>query len=320
MCKKGAWIIGVLYLLTVVLPASLYAQGPSVTASVDKNKILLGEPVLLTLEIRGSANSKVQPLKLDSIPHFEFLSKDSTVKEAQGGQQIIRQYFRITSFDSGRWAIPPIVLSPEAKTASILMDVVFTDPFDPSQPYHDIQDIRSVPFKLGKQFEKWWYMIALLLIMITLIIYWMTGEKKPRVETKVYRSAYARAKHQLEALKTSGVPESRFYARLVEILRAFLSERARVNSLQQTSGDLVEKIKPLFADEQLYRSLAQVLSLCDLVKFAKYDPEDTEAQSAYEVINKGIDHIEEGIRNAAKTKKEAHPHPVKGAGETTDKK
>ncbi|MBO9594092.1 MAG: hypothetical protein J7599_14385 [Niabella sp.] len=320
MFKKGAWIIGVLYLLTVGVHASLYAQGPSVTASVDKNKILLGEPVLLTLEIRAPAGDKVQPLKLDSIPHFEFLSTDSIAREDTDGQQVIRQYFRITSFDSGRWAIPPIVLSAEAKTASILMDVVFTDPFDPSQPYHDIQDIRSVPFKLGKQFEKWWYLAALLLVMITLVVYWMTGEKKPRAEAKVYKSAYARAKQQLEALKASRVPENRFYARLVEILRAFLSERAGVNSLQQTSGDLVEKIKPLFTDESLYHSLEQVLALCDLVKFAQYDPEDAEAQSAYEVIHKGVDHIEEGIRHAAKLKKEERAHSVKESGEVIHKK
>ncbi|SDC14414.1 hypothetical protein [Niabella drilacis] len=304
MFIKRAWIIVLLYLLTAGFNASLLAQAPTVSASVDKNKILLGEPVLLTLEIKAPPGSKIQPVKIDTLPHFEFLSKDSIVKDSAEGQLILRQYFRITSFDSGRWAIPPIVLNAEAKTASVLMDVVFTEPFDPSQPYHDIQDIRSIPFKLGKQFEKWWYMIALLLIMMTLVVYVMTGEKKPRAETKAYKSAYTRAKQQLAELKKAQVPESRFYARLVEILRAFLSERARVNSLQQTSGDLVEKIKPLFNDGQLYQSLAQVLSLCDLVKFAKYDPEDAEARSAYEVIDKGVDHIEEGIRNAAKLKKD----------------
>lgn len=311
MFKKGAWIIGLLYLLTAGINAPLLAQGISVSASVDKNKILLGEPVLLTLEIRAPAGSRVQPFKLDTLPHFELLSKDSIAKEQTGAEQVIRQYFRITSFDSGRWAIPPIVLSPGAKTASILMDVVFTEPFDPSQPYHDIQDIRSIPFKLSKQFEKWWYMAALLLVMITLVVYYMTGEKKPRAETKAYRSAYAKAKQQLKELKDAQVSESRFYARLVEILRAFLSERAKVNSLQQTSVDLVEKIRPLFTDGQLYGSLAQVLSLCDLVKFARYDPEDAEAQSAYEVIQKGVDHIEEGIRNhAAKSKKEEGTAPA----------
>jgi len=320
MYKKGARIIGLLYLLIAGLNAPLLAQGPSVSASVDKNKILLGEPVLLTLEVHAPAGSKLQPIRIDTLPHFEFLSKDSVVKDSAGAQQVLRQYFRITSFDSGRWVIPPIALNAEAKTASILMDVVFTDPFDPAQPYHDIQDIRSIPFKLNKQFEKWWYMIALLLIMATLVIYVMTGEKKPRAETKKYRSAYARAKQQLTELKKSQVPESRFYARLVEILRAFLSERARVNSLQQTSGDLVEKIKPLFTDEQLYHSLEQVLSLCDLVKFAKYDPEDTEAQSAYEVISKGVDHIEEGIRNAAKLKKEEGQRSAAEHKETVQKK
>ncbi|MBZ4192302.1 hypothetical protein [Niabella beijingensis] len=307
MFKKGACLIILTGLLMTGLSVALSAQDIVVSAAADKNKILLGEPVSLITEIRAPLHIKIHPLKIDTIPHFEFLDKDSVVKETIDGKQVIRQYFRITSFDSGRWVIPPLVLETDIKTAAILMDVVFTEPFDPSQPYHDIQDIRSVPFRLSKQFEKWWYMVALLLVLVTLAVYWMTGEKKPREAAKIYKGAYARAKQQLGELKASRVPENRFYARLVEILRAYLSERARVNSLQQTSVDLVEKIHPLFRDEQLYRSLEQVLSLCDLVKFAKYDPEDAEAQSAYEVISHGVDHIEEGIKNAIKAKQAAQP-------------
>ncbi|MGJ7029989.1 hypothetical protein [Niabella hirudinis] len=320
MFKKGARIIGLLLLLTAGLNASLPAQNATVSASVDKNKILLGEPVLLTLEIRAPAGSNIKPVKIDTLPHFELLSKDSIAKDSAGGQLIIRQYFRITSFDSGRWVIPPIILNAKAKTASVLMDVVFTEPFDPSQPYHDIEDVRSIPFILGKQFEKWWYMVALLLMMITWIVYIMTGEKKPRTASRAYKSAYATAKQQLAALKGSQVSGSRFYARMVEILRTFLSDRAGVNSLQQTSGDLIEKIKPLFNDTQLYGSLEQVLSLCDLVKFARYEPEAAEAQSAYEVIDKGVDHIEEGVRNAAKLKKEEGARVVPARAETLHKK
>lgn len=299
MFRKGVIIVFLLCLLTAGLATALNAQEALVSARVDKNKILIGEPVLLTLEIRAPGGSTIQPFRVDSIPHFEFLKKDSIVKEEIGGALVIRQYFRITSFDSGRWVIPPIALRSNIRTPTILMDVVYTDPFDPNQPYHDIQDIRSVPFKLSKTFEKWWYLAALLLIIITLVVYWLTAEKKPKEEARIYKGAYSRAKQQLKELKEARLPENQFYARLVEILRNYLSDRAKVNSLKQTSNDLVAKIQPLFKDETLYRSLSQVMSLCDLVKFAKYDPEDVEAQSAYEVVERSVDHIEDSVKAAA---------------------
>ncbi|MCH5717327.1 DUF4348 domain-containing protein [Niabella hibiscisoli] len=82
----------------------------------------------------------------------------------------------------------------------------------------------------------------------------------------------------------------------MEIFRTYILERTGISSLQQTSNDLVEKIKPLMADEAKYDSLLQVLHLCDFVKFAKYHPDDSEAASAFEVIEGSINYIESELK------------------------
>lgn len=279
---------------TVGLFATVNAQPVAVHAYTDKNKVLLGEPFWLTLEVKTLNGARAPVFKVDSIPHFEFLVKDSSRVLQQGDTTLYHQYFQLTSFDSGRWVIPQFELRAFVKTNSLLIDVVFTENFDPKQPYHDVQAIRNVPFKMDAALERWWYLVAALLILLTLIIYWITQPRRPKQEVIHVSSAtaYKKAMQSLAQLKANKPDEIFFYAQLVEIFRTYILERTGISSLQQTSNNLVEKIKPLMADELKYNSLSQVLYLCDFVKFARYHPDDSEAASAFEVIEESVNYIE----------------------------
>lgn len=301
-------------LLFVFILASqvVAAQAALVKASTDKDTILLGEPFWLTLEIRAPQNSNIEPFRVDSIEHFEFLKKDSTWKGQEGGATVIRQYFQLTSFDSGQWVIPPFELRQFVRTNSILINVVFTSPFDPSQPYHDIQDVRTVPVDKNKLLL--WLGLALaLILLLAMIIYFATSRKLGVFGSKTKDPPYEEAMKGLKTLKADKPEENVFYENLVGIFRNYVRRKTGIESLQQTSNDLVLKLKPLYKEENdlsKYESIAQVLTLSDFVKFAKYDPEDSEAESAYEVVEQSISHIEartdklqaEAARNAAKTK------------------
>lgn len=264
----------------------------------DKDTILLGEPFWLTLEIRAPMNSNVAPFKVDSIPHFEFLKKDSVWRGEEGGATVIRQFFQLTSFDSGQWVIPPFELRQFVKTNSLLVNVVFTRPFDPSQPYHDIQDVRSVP--ISKSQLLLWIALALALILfIVIIIYFATNKKLKFLSQWQKDPPYEAAIKGLKNLKAQKPEEKVFYENLINIFRTYVLRRTRIESLHQTSNDLVEKLKPLYSEEQdtiKYSSISQVLFLSDFVKFAKYDPDDSETESAYEVIEQSINHIEEKVK------------------------
>lgn len=286
-------------MLDVLLSSAAYAQPVAVQAYTDKSRVLLGEPLWLTLEVKTLNGAKAPAFKVDSIPHFEFIVKDSAKVLQKGDTTIYHQYYQLTSFDSGRWVIPQFTLRPFVKTSSILVDVVFTENFDPKQPYHDVQEIKDVPYKINAGVERWWYLIAAALILLVLLIYRITQPKKARSETKVVAAgtAYRKAIQSLQDLKQHRPDKKRFYAQLVEIFRTYILERTGISSLQQTTGDLVEKIKPLMADEARYSSLSQVLYLCDFVKFAKYDPDDNEATSAFEVVEDAIHYIEDGLKN-----------------------
>ncbi len=274
------------------------AQPVTVEAYTDKNRILLGEPFWLTLEVRTL--NRVQPtaFEVDSIPHFEFLQKDSSSIIVKGDTSIYRQHYQLTSFDSGRWVIPQFTFRPFVKTPSLLIDVVFTDNFNPDQPYHDVQEIKEVQFQMDAELESWWYPVAVLLILFTLLIYWLTRKREPgskRVEHTA-DTARQRAKTALKQLKEKETDEKKLYAGLVDIFRAYILERTGISSLQQTAGGLVEKIEPLIKDKDRYQELSEVLFQCNLVKFAKYTPDRKEAGIAFKVVDDSIDYIEEELR------------------------
>ena len=274
---------------------ALSAQVALVKAAADKDTILLGEPFWLTLEIRAPHGSTIEPFKVDSIPHFEFLKKDSITRTEEGGATLIRQYFQLTSFDSGQWVIPPFQLRQFVRTNSLLVNVVFTDPFDPNQPYHDIQDVKSVPINKSKLML--WLALGLALILLLALIIYFATQKKLKFFSQAKDPPYEGAKKRLKALKQEHPQDRLFYELLVNIFRNYVRQRTGIESLQQTSNDLSEKLKPLFVENNSkYNSLHQVLMLSDFVKFAKYDPVHTEAESAYEVVEQSIDHIEEEVK------------------------
>src|ERR1700743_2413308 len=105
-----------LFLVLLCLPASLlYAwQKPHapgllpvvVKATVDKQKILIGEPIHLMLEATVPDNVPFSWTALDSIPHFDWVEKHAIEPTVRPGEKYYRQYLTVTSFDSGSWAIP----------------------------------------------------------------------------------------------------------------------------------------------------------------------------------------------------------------------
>lgn len=295
-CKRG--VVGVCVLLMLFTNSSL-AQTTTVKATTDKSKILLGEPFWLTLEIKALNDNNVKSFELDTIPHFEFITKDSIERKINGDTTIINQYYQLTSFDSGQWVIPPIILRPYIKTNSVLIDVGYTEGFDPQQPYKDVKPLKEIPFKLDASIEKWWYLIALILILIVLIIYKATDPKKKIITNNVSpASAFKRAMASLLELRASNEKDEKlFFSKLVEIYRTYIWERAGISSMQQTTNDMIDKMKPLYFDDKAYGNMSQVLQLCNFVKFAKYHPNSSERQSALDTTEQSIKLLEDWLKN-----------------------
>ena len=179
-------------------------------SGVDKNKIVIGEQVHLTLEADFPVQEPMRFFTIDSIPHFEILErkKIDTVDDRQGIK--LSQSLTLTSFDSGHWAIPSFELPADKPmyTDSIAVDVGFS-PFDPNQDYHDIKDVIDVQVKEKKE-ETWYWYAAASALLIAAIIYFLMRKKKKPVARVTVIDPYSEAKQELEKLRKENLSSKAF--------------------------------------------------------------------------------------------------------------
>lgn len=279
-----------LILLFFVLSASAQ-DGSTIKASVDKNKILIGEPLQLTVEAYYPAGSN-RLETIDTIEHFELLETPVTDSSEEGGGLRIKAIYKLTSFDSGHWVIPSFSISETIKTDTIPIVVVFSD-FDPNQQYHDIKDILEVNVPEKKN-EWWWYALSGALLLALII--WLLKKKKPLPVTtpKAISSVnpYEEAMQQLELLNRDKPTAKIYHSRLADIFRLYIFRKKGVLSLQKTTDDLVIQIKGLGLEKEQFDKLSQSLRLGDFVKFAKYLPAEEDDQRSFQEIRNAIITIE----------------------------
>ncbi len=260
------------------------------SAGTDKNKILIGERIKLTLETAIPAKETVRFFTIDSIPHFEIVAKEKidTSKTATG--ILLKQVIQLTSFDSGHWVIPPFFLNKKIKTNPIPVDVVFSD-FDPGKDYHDIKDIIEV--SPAKEKEWWWYIVAGGMILVMGVVWIVRRKKKPVTPVVQAIDPYQEAMQRLGQIQKEPGSTKQYYSGLVDVFRLYIFRKKGIHSLQKTTDDLILRLRSLNLNKEQFEQLSQALRLSDFVKFAKYIPAKEDDQVIFDTIKRSIQSIEQ---------------------------
>ena len=115
-------------------------ETPTVKASVDKNQILIGEPIKLSIDIRSPMVSGNQLPGFDSLPHFELIEKGNRDSLISSNGASYHLEWKITSFDSGTRVIPsfPVIVGNQViKTDSLPIEVSYGNSrYCPGLPRH----------------------------------------------------------------------------------------------------------------------------------------------------------------------------------------
>jgi hypothetical protein len=279
------------------------AQRPSppvLKITVDKQKILIGEPIQVMLE---ATVTDLRPLTwpaLDTLAHFEFVERHPVDSTPSAGQRYYRQYLTVTSFDSGAWSIPrlPFILGNKTYlTDSVRIDIRYTK-IDPSKDYQDIKDIVDVPNPFSRYFV---WIIAAITIASAALVIWLLRKKHLLTTLIPTRAAprlspYEEAIQQLDELTRQRLVENgaikTFYSRLSDILRVYLYRQMGIASLSETSDELIEQMrKKLSLPSQQLTDLAETLRMGDFVKFAKFQPGASDSEFHYRTIRETIEEL-----------------------------
>lgn len=280
----------------LILGFCSYSQNIFVKASVDKNNILIGEPIQLTLEASVPMGMNATWFPLDSLAHFEFINKAKIDSVQNIDEKAFTQVLTITSFDSGYWHIPSLALEVNGKlyvTDSLPVTVAYSN-FDASQDYHDIKDIYEVENADTKYIN--WIIGALALVSLLAVILFLRKKYADKREApkKVFShlSPVDEALEALKALQAEGLPEKGetklYYTRMTDILRWFVYRKSNIGTMEKTSEELMMQLKQSGLSQDEFIALVQTLRLGDAVKFAKFVPDNLTNSESLRVIQTSV--------------------------------
>lgn len=276
----------ILLVFSLLVMQCLPAQ--DIKLDMDKTSIVIGEQIRMNLQ----AEFKREPVSwviLDSIPHFEILNKSKVDTTRNGNLLVLRQSLTLTSFDSGQWNIPPIIIG-GAKTKPVPIQVGFSK-MDYNQPYHDIKDIIQVKRPIESTWH--WYLILLAVIILLFVLFFPREKAKKTAEFVPDEGAYKAALRKLEQLKTAELKDNKeLYTELIHIFREYLEKRRNIRSFSKTTDDLSIRMSELGLPKEQFAELVQTLRLGDLVKFAQFQPSGVENENSIRVVQQNIIAIE----------------------------
>lgn len=275
--------------IACMLPLFALGQSGLLNVRLDTTVIRIGEQTTLRVEVAQPPGTLVEwPIIADTLNAHVEVVHDSGVDTVSTDQELIRQVrtLRITSFDSGLWAVPPFLFSVNGRpleTKPLLLEVR-TVQVNLSTPLHEIKDIHVLPFSLTHWIREHllWLAIALGVLGIALVVFLYLNKKRAPapVVTATAQPLHERILSALRALEAEQVWQQGnhkvYHSRLTDLLRAYLEERYRVAALERTTDELLRELRvsPLSNDQR--GQLENMLRLADLVKFAKARPSPQE--------------------------------------------
>lgn len=283
--------IGFSFILFFCAVATTNAQQIKATASLDSANILIGDQVKLFLEIDHPKNVMVHfPQVPDSIAgKIEVLNHSGidtfNLEDEKNLKQI--QSYLITCFDSGVYRIPPywFKINVDGHIDSVPSNgvtlQVHTMAIDTTKGPTDIKMPYGAPLTLKEVIP---YILGVILIgaIIFLVLYSIKRKKnnKPIFSkpAKPKEPAHIIALRELDRIKNEKIWQKdkikQYYSEVTEVLRNYIEDRFEISAMEKTTDEIIQSFKYRndLLSEKSFNNLSRILSLADLVKFAKYKP------------------------------------------------
>ena len=298
------------YLLAIffaLLMGYLPAQQVIVKAVLDTNRARIGDQIRLKLSVDKADRLAVGfPVLGDSLSNSIEIIGKSRVDTAKttAGRVKLSQELLITVFDTGFFEVPPLAFTVHAgpspdtvKTLPVVFEIV---PMKLDSTIRDIRHNYTAPVNFA---ELWPFLLGAALL--GLLIWWlvrylkrrsaMLPEVKPDMPPELPEVLALRELQQMKDEKAwQRTNIKAFYIRHTGIIRTYIERRFNIAALEQTTDEIVGSLKNTGCSNNDRKLLSGMLSLADLVKFAKALPEPDENE-------KQVDLAMDFVRNTSNT-------------------
>lgn len=284
--KKSAILFFLLLLFAFVSPVNIAAQ--KFSATTDRDKMLIGEQLILTLQLANYNPAKFGfenwPTMPDSFQNCEIIKRGKIDTLLVNGLQTIRQEIAITSFDSGKKKIGPfniLIINKEngrkinASAAAIPLTVLLPDISNLSD-YHEMKDVIDMP----EPFD-WYFAIStgLIAILVSLLL-WKVFSKKKAVREKPdippRENALKLALRKIDDLNITTLYQKEdiknYHAALDLIIREYIENASGIKALKATSYELLRQLPVYIQQDSVKQKMEKIFRINTAVKYALFIP------------------------------------------------
>ena len=277
-----------------------------VSAAIDSTTLFIGDQTDLHLRATCEVGEQVQMPLLDKelIPGIEIVERTvidtATLKD---GRVQYNQYLTLTSFEDSLFYIQPLpFVSGEDTMWSEPLTLNVVQPFEMDSTDIAITDIKGIYKAPIWWWGIWrWVLLALVIAGVGVGGYYLITYLKKRMgkedtntaPTEPLRPAEEVALEKLDVIREQKIWQTgqvkEYHTQLTDVVREYIARRFDVSSTEQTSDETLRAMRPLLNEQKdLYEQLRKMLTLADLVKFAKWtttpDENELSLRSAYSFV------------------------------------
>ena len=160
---------------------------------------------------------------------------------------------------------------------------------------NDIQDIvPPMVIPVHVRLKPWFIGLGILLALALLVLALVKWVKRPKEEKVIVLPPWEEALTELKELSSLGLLEKNqvkeYYIRLSDIFRHYIEKRFHLMAPERTTEEFIKLMQQSTVFTDTHRMLIQkFLTECDLVKFAKNEPDLTRTDQGTQMVRSFIE-------------------------------
>ena len=296
----------ILIILFIGVKTSIMSQ--KLVTSIDSTSIFIGEEITYKLEVHSDTLNLIKFPESKSFTPMEVLKTYDSDTIISNEKYIISKKYSLTNFDAASYILPKqkvvfgdTTLYSNSKKIEVKLVEVDTSKQRLYEIKPNIEMSRLDIFLTRANSFANDYMSILILILIFILFSIYRNKIFKNKKFKYEKSPYQKAKDEINLIAkseyTADEGAKEYYSKLSFIIRNFLEIKVFDHSLESTTDELLYELKRIKSKGELnlasstLNNLQKVLQTADLVKFAKYQPDEDIAKKDTEVINITVDEI-----------------------------
>jgi len=314
-----------------------FQRGPlAVHLRISKSPLTIAQTFVLQIEAVIQNGYELTMPKIDPVLQtFGLLDFHDLGDKLDEENNLVKTYnYKFEPLVSGNFTIPPLIFNfAEAKIGPVAddagakrytleteaIDIEVTSLLGEDLAELVIADIAPPVFLPGRV-PLWPFVIIAIVIIAAAIIIFIRLRRKAAVAiARLFKPAHEIAYQRLEKLVAAKLIEKgklgRFYQRISDILRHYIEDRFNLMAPEMTTEEfLFELSRSNSLSQNDKDSLAEFLTHCDLVKFAKYRPETEQIQRTFDLVKNFIEKTKSDQHRIDITDAVYNRHPASAEG------